>query len=187
MINYHRNHEVKDFQQLKEEMAQEMTTDVKSLEGNLRDKKEALISVKGLFDEKREICVCKIKEKKEELTKKFDEMIEKATIAVTNAQDSIDKELLAIGEYLIQLKNIKQNSSSSGCENLWDIGESLREVTRSIPETQTLEGIETLQYPEFTETPDADGWGGKLVQTGFEPSFLEQLSGTFAIFFSKIA
>ena len=182
MINYHRNHEVKDFQQMKEEMAQEMATDVRSMEGNLRNKKEALISVKGLFDEKREICVCKIKEKKEELVKKFDEMIEEATIGVTNAQDTIDKELLVIDEYLVQLKNIKQNSSSSGFENLQDTGESLREIERSVPETQTLEGLETLQYPEFTDLPDADGWGGKLVLTRFEPSFLEQLSGTFAIF-----
>ena len=184
MINYHRNHEVKDFQQMKEEMAQEMASDVRSLEGNLRNKKEALMSIKGLIDEKREICVSKIKEKKEELIKKFDEMIEEATIEVTNAQDIADKELLAIDEYLIQLKNIKQNSSNSSYEDLRDIGESFREIKRGVPDTQTLEGIETLQYPEFTEMTDADGWGGKLVPTRFEPSFLRQLSGTFAIFLS---
>ena len=176
MINDHKNHQLKDLQQMKEEMSQEMTTGVKSLAGNLRNKREALLATKGLFDEKREICVNKIKEKKEDMVRKFDTMMAEATRKVTKAQDNIDKELVAIDAYLKQLNNINQNSTSYGYEDIRNIGELLGEIRRSVPETQTLGGIETLQYPEFTEMPDAGGGGRNLVSKRFEASFLEQLS-----------
>ena len=180
MINDHKNHELKDLQQMKEEMSQEMTTGVISMAGNLRNKREALLATKKLFDEKREFCVNKIKEKKEDLIRKFDEMIVEASREVTEAQDNIDKELIAIDAYLKQLNNIKLNSSSSGYEEIRNTREFLGEIKRIVPETQTLVGIETLAYPEFAEMPDA---GGKLVSSRFEPAFLEQLSRMCTAFF----
>ena len=183
MINDHKNHQLKDLQQMKEEMSQEMTTGVKSLAGNLRNKREALLATKGLLDEKGEICINKIKEKKEDLIRKCDEMMAEATREVTKAQDNIDKELVVIDAHLKQLNNINQNSSSYGYEDIRNIEEVLGEIKRTVPETQTLVGIETLQYPEFTEMPDADGVCGNLVSKRFEASFLEHLSGMCKVVF----
>ena len=174
MATEHKDHKMKDFMQVKEEVRESLSNKAKLIGQNLAIKKEGLETAEGLVDEKLKHCLQKIKRRKEEQIKFFDDMMQEASIKVEKTKRSIRKDIKVFCEGIQYITKINENIYQSRYQGLVSCKEAILNMEKN--KLGEKLDFETYHYPNYQETQTPQDICGKLIKMKVETDEVDALS-----------
>ena len=114
LVEEHIGHELREIDELEKEQMVILQRNVDTLKGNLDEKKRVLIQTKEEVAGKNVSCLEKLKNRKEEIVRKFDGMIENAERRKLETEKDIVEALKVTDENISLLKNVKLTETITG-------------------------------------------------------------------------
>ena len=166
LISGHKNHDVKDLQEINQNKSETIMKNVKNLMQNLESRKETFLITKEELDKMTKECVAKIREKKEEHMRIFDSLIRETTEHKKEVKKKIEQGITSIDESLVLLDNVKESVRTSTYNGLVRNQDAFELISENV--SQQLAAVGTSKYPKYTANT-RDDVCGKMMLSKFEP------------------
>ena len=182
MIKEHKDHEIKDLQEINKEKRETIVNGVTSLKSDLEVKKESFIITKQELDNMTDACITKIRQKKEEYMRIFDELMHGAIEHSREVKKKIEKGIGNIDDNMLLLDNVMENIRHATYSGLVRNHEEFKEIIEK--SFLQISEVGISKYPGYSESTASNACGNVTLLT-FDSSQLE--SGGTILNFVKYA
>ena len=170
MLKDHKNHDIKDFEEIFEEKCDAILANLISLKTELETKKERYMVTKEVLRKETMACVEKMRECKKKYMETFDAMIKEATEQMEEMDEDIDEGATAIDTNLKLLTKMEDDIHTWTYEELKNSQEKVDEIAEDVSLKLSL--LLEHKYPTYTESSVEDACG-KLSKMEINPSMLK--------------
>ena len=150
-----REHKRRDVIEIEEKKKEELLKNIDNTKMNLTEKIAILSQAKDQVSEKTKVTVNDLKKAKQEVNKKFDNMIKEAEKKMRDADTRIDDDVAMINENILLLDQMKVNISTEKeltTEGLIDGEETVTEVKNIVK--VNISGTKTFNVKTFQANPE---------------------------------
>ena len=160
----HKNHDFDDLEEARQEQCDLLLANVERLKENLQTNRVKFLAKKMEINRNTEACVQRLRNKKMEFMKMYDNLMKEASDHMAATNKKIDEEVSTINESMILLDSLKANTDAtlSTQENIACKTEIVQNISDHIQ--RTMSGTRSYSYPEYTASNSVESVSGRLME-----------------------